>query len=68
MFYYSLLIQSQSGLQNTILNSAVILPKESKIIWQKASEKKELNIIDSLVTYSTELNQDQYFGFVIASK
>ena len=65
---YSLLIQSQSGMQNTILNSAVILPKESKIIWQKTSEKKELNIIDSLVTYSTELNQDQYFGFVIASK
>ena len=32
------------------------------------SEKKELNIIDSLVTYSTELNRDQYFGFVIANK
>ena len=66
--HYSLLIQSQSGSQNNILNSSIILPKNSKIIWQKAQEEEQLSIIDNLVTYNTELNRDQYFGFVIASK
>ncbi len=65
---YSLLIQSQSGSKNTILNSSVILPNRSKIIWNKASEKKYMSVIDGLVTYNTKLNQDKYFGFVIASK
>ena len=65
---YSLLIQSQSGSKNNILNSSILLPNGSKVIWNKASQEEKMSIIDSLVTYSTELNSDQYFGFVIASE
>ncbi len=65
---YSLLIQSQSGSKNSILNSSVILPENSKIIWNKANQEEQMSIIDNLITYNTELHQDQYFGFVIVSK
>ena len=65
---YSLLVQSQSGSKNSILNSSILLPDGSKVIWNKATEEDKMSIIDNLVTYSTELNSDEYFGFVIASE
>ena len=65
---YSLLIQSQSGRDNTIINSSVLLPNDIKVIWNIATEEDKTSITDYLVSYSNELVGDQYFGFIAAKK
>lgn len=65
---YSLLVQSQSGQQNSIFNSSVILPDKAKVIWNNASDKQNMNVVDNLVTYNQILNRDHYFGFILATK
>jgi len=65
---YSLLVQSQSGQQNSIFNSSVILPSGTKVIWNNASDKQDMNVVDNLITYKQVLNRDHYFGFILATK
>lgn len=66
--HYSLVIQAQSGRQNTIFNSSILLPDNVKVVWNNASQKQQMNTTDNLVTYSEELNRDQYFGFIVTTK
>ena len=65
---YSLVVQSQSGLKNNLLNSSVILPDNMKLIFNNASDQKSINVTDNLLTYTKELNRDQYFGFILTNK
>ena len=65
---YNLVVQSQSGAKNTIFNSSVLLPDNLKVVWNNASDEDKMSINDNLVTYSQELNRDQYFGFIIATQ
>ncbi|MBU1203106.1 DUF4012 domain-containing protein [Patescibacteria group bacterium] len=65
---YSLLVQSQSGLKNNIFYSSILLPNNLKVIFNNATDSDSLNITNDLITYSTELVRDQYFGFIVASK
>ena len=65
---YSLLVQSQSGLKNNIFNSSILLPENLKVVFNNASDKDSLNITNDLITYSKELTQDEYFGFIVANK
>jgi hypothetical protein len=64
---YSLLVQSQSGQRNNIFNSSVLLPKNTRVVFNNASDVSYMNITDSLVTYDQELNKDLYFGFILAN-
>jgi len=65
---YSLLVQTQSGQQNSIFNSSVLLPDKARVIWNNASDKDNMNVVDNLVTYKQVLNRDHYFGFILATK
>lgn len=65
---YSLVVQSQSGVQNTIFNSSVLLPDNLKVVWNNASDESKMSVIDNLVTYSQELTRDQYFGFIMSTQ
>jgi hypothetical protein len=65
---YSLLAQAQSGSQQTIFNSAILLPANLKVVYEKAMGQTELGLTNNLVTYSSDLKQDQYFGFIVASQ
>lgn len=65
---YSLLVNSQSGIGNTIFNSSVLLPNNVDIVWNTASDQSKMSITDYLVSYSNQLKRDQYFGFIIATK
>ncbi|MBT4849820.1 DUF4012 domain-containing protein [Candidatus Parcubacteria bacterium] len=65
---YSLVVQSQSGDKNTILNSSVIVPDSLKVLWNNATEEDQISVTDHLVTFSVNLFSDQYYGFIISSK
>ena len=65
---YSILMQSQSGRDNTVINSSVLLPNDIKVIWNIATEEDKMSITDYLVSYSNELISDQYFGFIAAKE
>lgn len=65
---YSLVVQSQSGVKNSILYSSVILPGNVKLVFNNASDKANINVTNNLLTYTEKLNQDQYYGFILASK
>lgn len=65
---YSLLLQSQAGVKNTVFNSSVLLPDNLKVVWGQALEQTKLSINNKLVSYGDDLDQDQYFGFIMTSK
>ncbi|MFA6307684.1 MAG: DUF4012 domain-containing protein [Patescibacteria group bacterium] len=65
---YSLVVQSQSGIKNNLFNSSVIFPDNVKLVFNNASDKESINITNNLLTYTKELDQNQYFGFILASK
>ena len=65
---YSLLVQSQSGSKNTIFNSSILIPDNLKVVWRNAYNEDNVGITENLVTYSEQLNRDQYFGFIVATK
>jgi len=65
---YNLVIQAQAGLKNNLFNSSVILPANVKIVFNNAMDKNSVNLTDNLFTYTKELSQDQYFGFILANK
>ena len=65
---YSLLLQSQAGVKNTVFNSSVLLPDNLKVVWSKALDQDKISINNKLVSYGDELNKDQYFGFILTSK
>lgn len=65
---YSLVIQSQSGLKNNLFNSSIILPDNVNIVFNNASDIASINVTNNLLTYTKELNRDQYFGFILAKK
>jgi len=65
---YSLLVSSQSGIHGTIFNSSILLPNNTKIVWNTASDQSKMSITDHLIKYSNKLERDQYFGFIIAAK
>lgn len=65
---YSLVIQSQSGMKNNILHSSVILPDNLKLVFNNSSDKANINVINNLLTYTEKLDQDQYYGFILANK
>jgi len=65
---YSLLVQSQSGSKNNIFNSSILIPSNLKVVWKNAYNEDNVGITENLVTYSEQLNRDQYFGFIVATK
>lgn len=65
---YSLLIQSQAGSKNTIFNSTVLLPDNLKVVWNQSSAMDKMSVNNKLVTYTSDLVGDQYFGFILSSK
>lgn len=65
---YSLLVQSQSGSKNTIFNSSVLLPENLKVVWNQSSDIEKMSVNNKLVTYTSDLLGDQYFGFILSSK
>jgi len=65
---YSLLVQPQAGASQTILNSSVLLPDNSKIVWSNSTQPDKLSITDYLVSFSGQLTSDQYYGFIMATK
>lgn len=65
---YSLLLQSQAGVKNTVFNSSVLLPDNLKVVWGKALDQKKMSINNKLVSYGDDLIQDQYFGFIMTNK
>lgn len=65
---YSLLVQAQAGDHNTILNSSVLLPENTKVVWNNASDKDKMGVTNDLISYSNDLLRDQYFGFIISAK
>jgi len=56
------------GIKNNLFNSSVILPANVKIVFNNAMDKNSVNLTDNLFTYTKELSQDQYFGFILANK
>ena len=65
---YNLVIQSQSGVKNTTYNSTIFLPEGYKVVWNNASDKDKMSVNEKLVTYSQNIDKDQYLGFIIAAK
>lgn len=65
---YSLLLQSQAGVKNTVFNSSVLLPDNLKVVWGQALNQDKMSVNNKLVSYGDDLNQDQYFGFIMTSK
>jgi len=66
--HYSLLVQSQSGLPQSVLNSRVIFPEKTKIIWQAASAENSAQIQNNELDFNQSLDRDQYFGVVITGQ
>ncbi len=66
--HYSLLVQSQSGQRQTILDSQIVLPASSKIIWEAANDENSVQVQNNEVHYNQDLNHDQYFGVVMTSE
>ncbi len=64
---YNLVIQSQSGAQNTTYNATIVLPPNFKVVWNNASDKDSMSVNETVVTYSQSLEQDQYLGFIISN-
>jgi hypothetical protein len=62
---YSLLVQSQSGQHQTILDSQVVLPQGSKVIWQTANDENNIQVQNQRIYYNQQLDSDQYFGLVM---
>lgn len=62
---YSLLVQSQSGQHQTILDSQVILPQSSRVIWQTANDENNIQVQNQRIYYNQQLDSDQYFGLVM---
>ncbi|MBT4349823.1 DUF4012 domain-containing protein [bacterium] len=65
---YSLLVQSQSGSKNTILNSSILLPDNLRVVWNKAISDQQMSVNNKVVTYTNKLIGDQYFGFIVTTK
>jgi len=65
---YNLVIQSQAGAKNTIYNSTIFLPEKYKVVWNNASDKDKMSVNEKIVTYSQNLDRDQYLGFILADK
>ncbi|PWB38946.1 MAG: hypothetical protein C3F02_00880 [Parcubacteria group bacterium] len=65
---YSLVAWKQPGLQNTSFNSTVLLPEGVKVIWDNATDSSSLSVTNALVTYTQNLDQDAYYGFIAATK
>ncbi len=65
---YSLLLQSQAGVKNTVFNSSVLLPDNLKVVWGKALDQDKMSVNNKLVSYGDELNSDQYFGIILTAK
>ncbi len=65
---YSLLIQGQAGAKNTLFNSSVLLPENLKVVWNQSSDLEKMSVNNKLVTYTSDLVGDQYFGFILSSK
>lgn len=65
---YSIIIQSQSGDKNTILNSSVIIPNNLKVLWNNTTNEDQISVTEHLVNFSVNLLNDQYYGFIISSK
>ncbi len=63
--HYSLLLQSQSGQHQTIFDSQIILPNDTKVIWQAANDENKIQVQNQYVYYNQQLHNDQYFGFVL---
>lgn len=63
--HYSLLLQSQSGQHQTIFDSQIILPSDTKVIWQVANDENKIQVQNQRVYYNEQLHNDQYFGFVL---
>ncbi len=66
--HYSFLVQSQSGLQQSVLHSRVIFPDKTKIIWQAANADNSAQIMNNELNYNQILDRDQYFGVVITGQ
>lgn len=66
--HYSLLVQSQSGQAKSILNSKIIFPKDTKIIWEAANSDNSVQVQNNQTVFSQNLDSDQYFGVVINSQ
>ncbi len=65
---YSLLLQSQAGVKNTVFNSSVLLPDNLKVVWGQALDQTKMSINNKLVSYGDDLENDQYFGFIMTNK
>jgi hypothetical protein len=46
----------------------VILPSDSKIIWQAASAENNVHVQDNETHFNQTLDRDQYFGVVMTSE
>ncbi len=62
---YSLLIQKQAGSLASRFSSAVSFPPEWQVVWHDPPELTQQN---NQISFSSELNEDKYFGLVMRSE
>jgi len=65
---YSLLVQSQSGAQNTVFSSQLYLTDDLEVTWSQATATGQPVILDNEVKFEIALNSDNFYGLIIRKK
>ncbi len=63
---YSLLVQGQPGVKNTVFTSEFKLPSGSRVDWAKAGAGGELIKNDQQITFTNNLQGDYFYGALIS--
>jgi len=62
---YSFLFQNQSGIQNSALNSVLLLPNDTEIVWQEATSGGILENKEGSLQFTFTGKNDSMFGVVL---
>jgi hypothetical protein len=62
---YSFLFQNQSGIQNSTLNSVLLLPNDTKIAWQESTAGSVLENKEGSLQFTAIGKGDSMFGVVL---
>ncbi|MBU1131399.1 DUF4012 domain-containing protein [Patescibacteria group bacterium] len=65
---YSLLVQSQSGRNQTVFSSQLYLDKNLKINWSGGTAAGQPAVVNNEVKFNTLLNTDHYYGVLIGQR
>lgn len=65
---YSLLVQTQSGKRNTIINSSVAVAEPFQIVWSDSVDAEKTGTTPNSFLYSDDYELDTYYALLLARK